>query len=237
MIQQLVVNGCSYMDVYCQGMGHLDLSHRLGISNVHKLTLSGCANTRIIRSTLKHSYTSTVSTLYVLGITFMSRWELPILREARDFEGRWLNPQAQRPDTDILFKWTAEDTEVFKNLQFKAATVAAEDQLEDLMYRLLSMLHDLRSRGHQAIIYNQADGSIPGLVNDPKFQLLHLDPSFVHALAWRSIPWQQQQGAPVMTYPEGTESPPMEFRHIAPRHHQHLNAYLTNYIQEHKILI
>lgn len=236
MIKQLVVNGCSYMDAYCRGLGHLDLSHRLAISNVRKLAVSGCANSRIIRSTLKHSYTTTVPTLYVLGMTFMSRWELPILRDSREFEGRWLNPQAQQPNTDILFKWTPEDTETFKNLQFKAVTLAEEDQLEDLMYRLLSMLHDLRSRGHQAIIYNQADPSILELVNDPKFQLLHSDPSFVHALSWLSIPWQQQQGAPVMEYPEGTEVPPTNFRHIAPRHHQHLNAYLTNYIQEHKIL-
>lgn len=237
MIQQLVVNGCSYMDAYCRGLGHVDLAHRLGIPVAHKLALSGCANSRIIRSTLKHSYAAEISTLYVLGITFMSRWELPILHVPQEFEGRWLNPQAQGISTDSLFKWTPEDTEVFKNLQFKAVTIAEEDQLEDLMYRLLSMLHDLRSRGHQAIMYNQADRSVSKVVKDLKFQQIHSEPSFVDSLEWIAIPWQQKQGAPVMEYSPGIDIPPMEFRHIAPGKHQFLNAYLTNYIQEHKILV
>jgi len=235
MIEQLVVNGCSYMEVYSRGLGHINLAARLNISKVYSLAIGGSANSRIIRSTLKHSYASVIPTLYVLGITFMSRWELPILAEPRGFEGRWLNPQAQKPDKDILFNWTPEDTEVFKDLQFKAVALAQEDQLEDLMYRLLSMLHDLRSRGHNAIIYNQADNIIPDFINNPKFQLIHAEHSFVHALSWLAIPWQQKQGAPVKEYPPGQEPPP-EFRHIAPKHHHYLNAFLTDYIKEHKIL-
>ncbi len=235
MIEQLVVNGCSYMDAYCQGLGHLNLAHKLKIPKAHKLAVSGCANSRIIRSTLKHSYIANVPTLYVIGLTFMSRWELPILHKPHDVEGRWLNPQAQSPDDEVLFNWSTKDTETFKNLQFKATTLAHEDQLEDLMYRLLSMLYNLRSRGHDAVIYNQADNFIPDLVNNPKFQLLRSDPRFVHALTWLAIPWQQQQGAKVMKY-EPDREPPMQFRHIAPGNHRYLNDYLTNYIQEHKIL-
>lgn len=234
MIEQVIVNGCSYMDAYCKGLGYLDLGSRLGIKSAGKLAVSGCANSRIIRSTLKHSYTATAPTLYVLGLTFMSRWELPILKEYREFEGRWLNPQAQEFD-DVLFKWSHKDTEIFKDLQFKAVILAHEDQLEDLMYRLLSMLHDLRSRGHQAIIYNQADNIIPDLVADPKFELLRSDPSFIQGLTWLAIPWQHQQGAKIATYPKHKE-PPAEFRHVAPGEHRYLNTYLTNYIQEHKIL-
>ena len=97
------------------------------------------------------------------------------------------------------------------------------------------MLHDLRSRGHRAIIYNQAENSIPGIIQNSEFKLLHSDPSFVHGLKWLAVPWQQDQGAPVMTYPPERE-PPMQYRHIMPGKHQHLNTYLTNYIQEHKIL-
>ena len=235
MIQRLVVNGCSYMDTYCQGLGHVDLAHKLGVGNAYKLAVSGCANPRIIRSTLKHSYATDNPTLYMLGITFMSRWELPINSKNDEREGRWVNPQAQEPADQWQFNWTTTDTDTFKELQFKSVALAEEDQLEDLMYRLLSMLHDLRSRGHNAVIYNQADASIPMVLDNPKFQLLKNDVSFVQGLEWLAVPWQQAQGAPVMTYPPDRE-PPLEFRHIAPGKHQYLNTYLTNYIQEHKIL-
>lgn len=235
MIEQLVVNGCSYMDTYCMGLGHVDLSHRLGIRNTRKLAIGGCANSRIIRSTLKHSYAAEVPTLYVIGLTFINRWELPIDDSGNEFEGRWVNPQARLPKNRWQFNWKDEDTTAFKELQFKAAALAQVDQLEDLMYRLLSMLHDLRSRGHNAVIYNQADPLIPEVSMDPKFQLLHSDSSFINALEWLAVPWQQEQGAQTMTYPEGQE-PPIAFRHIAPGKHQYLNTYLTNYIQEHKIL-
>lgn len=236
MICRLVVNGCSYMDAYCQGLGHVDLAHKLGINWAYKLAVSGCANSRIIRSTLKHSYSvADAPTLYILGMTFMSRWELPINHIDDKREGRWVNPQAKDPENQWAGFWTPADTDTFKELQFKAAAESQSDQLEDLMYRLLSMLHDLRSRGHNAVIYNQADSFIPEISKDPKFQLLHSDPSFVHGLEWLAIPWQQAQGAPVMTYPPDRE-PPMKFRHIAPGKHQYLNTYLTNYIEEHKIL-
>jgi len=235
MIQQLVVNGCSYMEAYCQGLGHVDLAHRLEISQAKKLALGGCANPRIIRSTLKHSYSTDIPTLYVVGITFMSRWELPIAESDNTFEGKWVNPQAREPNEKWLRNWSPEDTDLFKELQFKAVALAQTDQLEDLMYRLLSMLHDLRSRGHDAVIYNQADPSIPEVSSDPRFQLLRSNPRFVNGLEWLAIPWQQSQGAAVMEYPPD-RTPPMEFRHIAPGKHQHLNTYLTNYIQEHKIL-
>jgi hypothetical protein len=236
MIQRLVANGCSYMDAYCQGLGHVDLAHKLGINRAHKLAVSGCANPRIIRSTLKHSYSvADAPTLYILGMTFMSRWELPINSLGNEPEGRWVNPQAREPADKWQFNWTEADTNAFKELQFKAVSIAEEDQLEDLMYRLVSMLHDLRSRGHNAVIYNQADASILEVSGNSKFKLLHSDPSFINGLGWLAIPWQQQQGAPVMAYPPERE-PPMEFRHIAPGKHQYLNTYLTNYIQEHKIL-
>lgn len=235
MIEQLVVNGCSYMDVYCMGLGHVDLAHRLGIKMAHKLAVSGCANSRIIRSTLKHSYIADVPTLYIIGLTFMSRWELPINDNSNETEGRWVNPQARDLSIQWQFNWTGKDTETFKDLQFKSAVFAQEDQLEDLMYRLLSMLHDLRGRGHNAVIFNQADSAILEVIHSSKFQPFQTDASFVHGLSWLAVPWQQQQGAPVMTYPAGQEPPP-EYRHIAPGRHHYLNAFLTNYIEEHKIL-
>lgn len=235
MIKQIVANGCSYMDEYCQGLGHVDLGNRLGIYKAQKLALTGCANDRIIRSTLKHSYATEIPTLYIIGITFMSRWELPINDNGTAFEGRWINPQAIYSKVKWQPWWTEADTITFKDLKFKSVSLAEPDQLEDLMYRLISMLHDLRSRGHQAVIYNQADAAIPELTKDSKFELLFSEPSFVNALNWLAIPWQQQQGATTKTYPLG-DKPPPEFRHILRGNHSYLNTYLTNYIQEHKIL-
>jgi len=235
MIKQIAVNGCSYMEMYCRGNGHVDLAARCNINLAHNLAVEGSANSRIIRSTLKHSYSTPTPTLYVLGLTFMSRWELPINDAGNEFEGRWTNPQAQTRHK-LQLHWTDEDTHVFKELQFKSVAWAQIDQLEDLMFRLLSLLHDLRSRGHQALIYNQADESIPKTANDSRFQLLRDDPSFVHGLTWLAIPWQQQQGAGVSKYPESLKPPPMQFRHIIGGQHQHLNTYLTNYIEEYKML-
>ena len=101
MIKLLVVNGCSYAQVYANGNGHIDLARRLGIVGHHNipqavsLGIGGSANSRILRTTLKHSYITQVPTLYVLGLTFISRLELPICNPDNEFEGRWANPQNQ----------------------------------------------------------------------------------------------------------------------------------------------
>ena len=100
MINNLVVNGCSYMYSYAAGKGHVDLSKRLAISNSDSLAISGSANSRILRTTLKHSYNAP-PTLYVLGMTFLSRLEIPICEPENDFEGRWVNPQNQ----EFKYRW------------------------------------------------------------------------------------------------------------------------------------
>ena len=88
--RQLVVNGCSYMECYVRGQGHKDLANRLVVPEFHSLAKSGTSNTRIIRTTLKHSYQVTVPSLYVISLTFLEREELPIGKEYSEFEGRWI---------------------------------------------------------------------------------------------------------------------------------------------------
>ena len=96
MFSQLVVNGDSYMEVYAQGNGHVDLGQRLGINKCHSMAIGGSPNSRLIRTTLKHSYAAQEPTFYVLGVGFISRWEVAILNADDDsFEGRWTNPQNQ----------------------------------------------------------------------------------------------------------------------------------------------
>jgi hypothetical protein len=58
MLEQLVVNGCSYAKSYATGGGHVDLAKRFDLIP-YDLSITGSANTRIIRSTLKHSYETT----------------------------------------------------------------------------------------------------------------------------------------------------------------------------------
>ena len=84
------------MEVYSAGRGYKDLAERLGMSSSESLAIGGSANTRIIRTTLKHSYQALQPTLYVLGMTFLSRLEIPILENQSTFEGRWTNPQNQQ---------------------------------------------------------------------------------------------------------------------------------------------
>src|SRR6056300_643570 len=100
MINHLVVNGCSYMYTHVEGNGHVDLANRFGVS-ADSLTISGSANSRILRTTLKHSFETPHRCLYILGLTFISREELPICRwdpqihptEQEVWEGAWTNPQ------------------------------------------------------------------------------------------------------------------------------------------------
>ena len=75
----LVVNGCSYQESYARGQGHMDLAQRLGFVDEHNipqastLAIGGSANSRILRTTLKHSYQATQPMFYVLGICVKTR--------------------------------------------------------------------------------------------------------------------------------------------------------------------
>ena len=78
MISRLVVNGCSYVKCYDRGNGHIDLAERLNIPSAYSLALPGSCNNRIIRTTLKDSYITDHPTLYIVGLSFLNRSELPV---------------------------------------------------------------------------------------------------------------------------------------------------------------
>lgn len=252
-MNRLVVNGCSYMDAYAQGGGHLDLAKSLGIPVVESLAIGGSANSRIIRTVLKDSYGTNTPTFYVLGLTFVSRGELPILKlppgETDDdsFEGRWSNPQNQYFKSKWEHFWTEKDTALYVDIRHKAEVYSLVDRTEDLMYQLLSMISDLESRGHRALIYQQADESLlltpppenKSVLERTKLQLLNSKHNFVHGLRWPSVIWQHEQGVPEMrsdTWVGPYGETPEHLRHRMPGHHQKLNEYLINYINEFKIL-
>lgn len=241
MIQQLVVNGCSYNEVWAAGPGPEQLALDFGLSSYKSIALGGSNNSRILRTTIKHSYQTDIPSLYLVGLTFMSRWELSIVKtkEQETFEGSWTNPQSQQhAGTEFIWNWTDDDTETYKNLMFKASAFARVDQLEDLMYRCISLASDLQRRGHKIIFWNNADQSIPDAVNDSsRFSLLKNNPVFVDALSWVAIPWQHTQGANAVFYPPSVgEPPPLHLRHILPKDYKYLNSYLTQWIKDNKIL-
>jgi len=252
--EQLVVNGCSYMEFYVNGGGHRDLAKNLGVENYSSLAIGGSANTRILRTTLKHSYYTDKPTFYVLGMTFIGRSEIPILKYAPDemedssFEGRWTNPQNQKFCNRWEHFWTARDTEKFVDIRLKAELYSLLDRTEDLMYQMLAAILDLTSRGHAVLLYQQADSSIllPRYPDQPdryidstRLKLLSSKSNIVDGFEWQAIPWQHQQGVP--EYSSGNwksiygDAAP-EIRHRALGHHHQLNEYLINYIKEHKIL-
>jgi hypothetical protein len=236
MIQQLVVNGCSYTESYAGGNGHQDLTQRLGISEpAISLGIGGSANTRILRTTLKHSYSTNLPTLYVLGMTFVSRLEIPIAEPDNEFEGRWVNPQNQEFCSRWQYHWTQIDSDQFVKIKLKSEMYSILDRTEDLMYRMRSVITDLKSRGHRVLMYQQADNLYQDLLDDSRLQLFKC-PEIVGGFEWRAVAWQHQQGVAPTIYSPGHGPVPPDMTHPARGHHQLLNEYLTNYIQEHKIL-
>ena len=232
MIKQLVVNGCSYMYNYADGGGHWDLALRLGIPKSESLAVMGSCNSRIIRTTLKHSYATTMPTLYVLGITFISRSEIAAMREEQDFEGRWRSLQSVPFSDDWQFPWTDKDTKNFIDLNLKLQSYNFIDRLEDLMYRLLSLVRDLESRGHRVIMYQQADDIYQELLDHPKLVLFKNNPAIIDGLNWRAVAWQINQGAGVLE----DKNIPYEMQHIAPGEHKWLNRHLHEHIKNNNIL-
>jgi len=232
MINNLVVNGCSYMELYASGLGHVDLATRLNIAHSHSLALGGSANSRIIRTTLKHSYTVEQPTLYILGMTFVSRREIPILNpvHGQSFEGMWTNPQNQDFESQWQAQWSRSDTDLYVKLKLKWEWMSVADRMEDLMYRIVSMGQDLMSRGHRVLVFQQADDLHLEIFDHPRFDLFRKQPWIID-YTWRSIVWQHKQGVP------GTGAKaPEPIRHRHPQHYHQLNKFLTDYIWTHDIL-
>ena len=230
----LVVNGCSYMDSYAMGQGHVDLAQQLGLDNPVSLAIGGSANSRILRTTLKHSYTAP-PTFYILGMTFLSRLEIPICEPENNFEGRWVNPQNQEFRSRWQLGWTQADSDQFVETKLKSEVLSILDRMEDLMYRMLSTIADLQSRGHRVLMFQQADNLYLDFLSDPRLSLFDRT-EIVGKFGWRATAWQCEHGVQAKDYGPGAPYVPPDMTHAAIGHHQMLNEYLTNYIQERKLL-
>jgi hypothetical protein len=231
MYRHLVVNGCSYSELYAAGEGHIDLAERLGMSSAESLAIGGSANSRIMRTTLKHSYSAIVPTFYVVGATFLSRNEITILDNANQFEGRWTNPQNQQFQSRWISEWRQRDTDAYVTLKLKADMYSTIDRLEDLLYRWLAFISDLRARGHGCVIYQQGDNLHLPLMDDPRVELFGTKAEFVGGYRWRAIAWQYEQGVP----PAYESDVPADMKHPQAGQHALLNQYLADYIKTHSL--
>lgn len=224
------------MYTYASGQGHHDLAERLDIPVASSLAISGSANSRILRTTLKHSYTTNRPTFYVLGMTFLSRDELPLLKATNNFEGAWTNPQNQ--DHKMLWQppWTAQDTDTYVELKLKWEWHTHVDRGEDLQYRMLSVINDLQSRGHAVVIFNQADDLLVPFFDDPRLRFFSGVNNIIEAYRWRAIQYQHDHNVPSMDYGTQPGEVPEPLKHRLPGWHAVLNEYLVDYIIQRDIL-
>jgi len=242
MITNLVTNGCSYMDTYARGGGHIDLASRLKLSSEH-IGITGSANSRILRTTLKHSYETTKKTLYVLGLTFISREELPLCRydehvqptRQEVWEGAWTNPQNQlfgknrwRDD------WSDKDTKQWIVFREKYECNTLVDRLENLMYQMLAVIDSLTLRGHSCIIFQQADEWCHGMSQKElvRLELLENNKNIIGGFVWCAIREQHNADVKFVPYEEHVDP---KLRHRLPGEHKWLNNYLEQHIRQHEL--
>jgi len=233
---RLVTNGCSYITMHGNGGGHIDLATRLNLKNSKSLAIPGCCNSRIIRTTLKDSYLTKEKTLYVIGLTFLDRGELPINAEKDPFEGRWINTQNFQGQNDFKYTplWTKSSSIRYMDLEHKIKMSSAEDRLEHLMYSLLGMISDLLCKGHQVLVFRQPEDLHDCDLDSAAFAPLKHCVNIIDGLKWAAIPWQLDNGAQFS--PDDAAHPP-GVRHVLPGEHGLLNKFLVEYINKHALYL
>jgi hypothetical protein len=215
---------------YAHGQGHIDLATMLKINNAASLAKSDSSNDRIVRTTLKDSYTTAQPTLYIIGLSFLGRMELPVSQLTDAFEGRWFsfqNSENKKFLKDIIL--SDSEFQSVLDIKHKAEAESVEDRLEDLMYKLLAMVDSLQSRGHTAIVFNTADDLIVPYLAMEKFKLFQT-PAFVQSLTWKSVDYQFNNGVQTSRYDQQNKTP-ASMKHPDPGSHQVLNNFLQAYIK------
>jgi hypothetical protein len=231
-----VVNGDSYTHSYVQGNGHKDLATQLGIVQSTSLALPGSCNSRVIRTTLKDSYTAEQPTLYVVGLSFLKRNELPVGCDT-NFEGRWISFHSDiSPSSKIdEYFWSHTDTKRALECFSKFSSYAVSDQLEQLMFSMLAMVTDLVKRNHQVVIFRQPPDNYVKLkvLNDNRFKFLKNCVNIVDGLAWSSLEFLADHDT---EYSPTDAHLPKTIRHPLPGEHHQLNKFLIEYMATHNLL-
>ena len=232
MIGRLVVNGCSYVKCYDMGNGHISLAEQLNMPLAYSLALPGSCNNRIIRTTLKDSYITNQPTLYIIGLSFLNRSELPVGRE-KGIEGKWISFQNQINPNLIADFWSDQDSRQAVEHNLKIESHAIKDKLEDLMFKLLAMISCLTSRNHQIIIFRQTPDYYTNYLSENRFRFLKNYANIVDGLAWGGLKFQAKQN---IKYGTADKLLPKLIRHPLPGEHEPLNKFLVEYIHLHNLL-
>lgn len=231
MINRLIVNGCSYMAYYDKGGGTKELADKLSMTSYDSLAKNSVCNSRILRTTLRDMYSACEPTLYVVGTTFVHRFELTTLDHAEE-DGLWQsfnghtinltdNRRAEITDSDLESYNRAWNNIMYDNELF-----------EDLVYRVCSLVGAAKNLGHRMLVFNTAEHLVD-YIDSSKYKMLDNKSEIIGKLFWRSIPWQQAQGA---QWPKEDAGYPKNCRHVQPGDHKWLNEFLINYINHHKLL-
>ena len=232
-INRLAVNGCSYIKLYAQGNGHVELAQQLGLDTAIDLASNGSCNDRIIRSTLQDSFCTTIPTLYIIGITFLTRYELPIGRDS----DKWLSftTSGETYGDQRLIDQHISDNELktYSKLYAKFTTLGLPDIAENLIYQLIAMADSLQSRQHKVVIFNTAEQTVDYFLQRNSFDILKTRPEIIDGLKWKSNQWQFEQGARPSAKDQHL---PLEVRHVDLGEHKWLNEFLTAHVNQCKLL-
>jgi hypothetical protein len=222
------------MHHYSAGNGHVELARQLNIAKVESIAIPGSCNDRILRTTLKDSYETTDSTLYIIGLSFLGRSELPINSFNDKFEGRWVSiGNGFNSIFQYQVGWDQSLIDQYINFRLKYQMYSIDNRLEDLMYRILSTIADLTSRGHQVVLYKQAPDVYEKFYNDPQFLLLKKFTNIINGLEWCANEWQYSHG---VEWDDRDDKVPLGIRHPKIGQFHVLNEFLIKYIQDNKLL-
>jgi hypothetical protein len=216
------------MDTYAQGNGHKELAQQLNIPTAISLAKPGSCNSRIIRTCLKDSYAAHEPTLYIVGLSFLSRSEIPVHFNNDSFEGKWIGVQNHvNPKHQYESHWTHNDTQTLLDLTLKLQLASTKDRFENLIYNLLSCVDSICKRGHEIVVYRQVND----VDQDSLDQVTAIEycstKNFVQGLLWHAVPWQFNNG---VKWKENDELLPIDVRHPKIGDHTVLNNFLFDYI-------
>lgn len=234
MIQRLVINGCSYMDAYAVGNGHVDLALQLNIPTAESFARPGSANSRSLRTCLRDCYNTSVPTLYVVGLSFFSRTEITVVTPPDPVEQTWISVQNRLPfKYSYTNMWTEQDMKTYIDLKTKYMSLGFEDQFESLAYQLLSLVDTVISQGHQILIFNQVEQLHLEYGSPKTFDILAKRVNIIDQLKWTAIPWQFANGTTPM---DRNSHMPLNIRHPNYGDHHNLNRFLIDYIKDNNLL-
>lgn len=231
--QRLASTGCGYMQGYAHGEGHVDLAQRLKIQDVQSLSLSDSSNSRIFRTVQADSLNTNKPTLYVIGLTFLGRWDIALNKDPVDNEGRWVSFQNEHSIKNINNTvLSQQEFLALLDIKLKTEKFSISDRLWDLALNLRALIDSLKYRGHGCVIFNTADDLILPWLASKEIKTLLQSPEIVKGLTWLSIPYQFKHGVSSSRFDQIQDSP-AHHQHTNPGEHQVLNEFLVEYIAQH----